>query len=71
MGLSPLETLMAIWAGLRLFGFLGFILGPVGLLLIEDLVAEYDREQPASEAISHGGEKGQPEDKKLRGEERM
>lgn len=42
MGLSPLETLMSIYVGLELFGFLGFILGPVGLMLIEDLVEEYE-----------------------------
>lgn len=41
MGLSPLETLMSMYVGLQLFGFLGFILGPVGLMLIEDLVEEY------------------------------
>lgn len=44
MGLSPLETLMSIYVGLELFGFLGFILGPVGLMLIEDLVEEYDKD---------------------------
>lgn len=43
MGLSPLETLMSIYVGLELFGFLGVILGPVGLMLIEDLVEEYDQ----------------------------
>ena len=43
MGLSPLETLMSMYVGLQLFGFLGFILGPVGLMLIEDLVEEYDK----------------------------
>lgn len=42
MGLSPLETLVSMYVGLQLFGFLGFILGPVGLLLIEDLVGEYE-----------------------------
>ena len=42
MGLSPLETLISIYVGLELFGFLGFILGPVGLMLIEDLVEEYE-----------------------------
>lgn len=41
MGLSPLETLAAIYVGLRLFGILGMILGPIGLLIIEDLVEEY------------------------------
>ena len=38
VGLSPLETLAAVYVGLQLFGFPGFILGPLGLLLIEDLV---------------------------------
>ena len=42
MGLSPLETLVSMYVGLKLFGILGFILGPVGLLMIEDLVREYD-----------------------------
>lgn len=43
LGLSPLETLMSIFIGLELFGFLGFILGPMGLMLIEDLVEEYEK----------------------------
>lgn len=38
MGLTPLESLTAIYVGWQLFGFFGFILGPIGLLLIEDLV---------------------------------
>ncbi len=38
VGLSPLETLAAVYVGLRLFGFWGLILGPLGLLLIEDMV---------------------------------
>lgn len=38
IGLSPLETLASVYVGLELFGFFGFILGPLGLLLIEDLV---------------------------------
>lgn len=38
VGMTPLETLMAIYIGLLLFGLWGFILGPVGLLLIEDFV---------------------------------
>ena len=45
MGLSPLETLASMYAGLKLFGALGVILGPVGLLLIEDLVEEYERDE--------------------------
>ena len=41
MGLSPLETLAAIYAGMKLFGILGVFLGPIGLLIIEDLAEEY------------------------------
>lgn len=43
MGLSSLETLVAMYVGLKLFGMLGFLLGPVGLLIIRDLVEEYER----------------------------
>ncbi|MCD8225374.1 MAG: AI-2E family transporter [Clostridiales bacterium] len=38
VGLSPLDTLIAMVVGLQLFGFWGFLLGPVGVLLIRDLV---------------------------------
>lgn len=38
VGLSPLETLISMYVGLELFGIAGFLLGPIGLLLIEDLV---------------------------------
>lgn len=38
VGLSPLETLISMYVGLQLFGVAGFILGPIGLLLIEDFV---------------------------------
>ena len=44
-----------MYVGLKLFGFLGFILGPVGLLLIRDLVEEYDRN--AVQAAGGGGGK--------------
>lgn len=40
VGLSPLETLIAIYVGLQLFGLFGVFLGPIGLLLIMDLVEE-------------------------------
>ena len=43
VGLSALETLVAMYVGLKLFGVLGFLLGPVGLLMIRDLVEEYER----------------------------
>ena len=44
MGLSPLETLAAIYVGLQLFGLFGFLLGPIGLLIIKDFVEEYGEE---------------------------
>ena len=42
--LSPLETLAAIYVGLQLFGLFGFLLGPIGLLIIKDFVEEYGDE---------------------------
>lgn len=42
VGLSALETLISMYVGLKLFGIAGFLLGPVGLLLIEDLVELYE-----------------------------
>ena len=41
VGLTPLETLVSMYVGLQLFGLLGFILGPIGLLIIEDIVDMY------------------------------
>lgn len=38
VGLSPLETLISMYVGLQLFGIAGFLLGPIGLLLIMDLL---------------------------------
>lgn len=45
VGLSPLETLASVYVGLELFGFFGFILGPLGLLLIEDMVEVWTKEE--------------------------
>ena len=39
VGLSPLVTLVTIFAGLKLFGLTGVILGPIGLMLILDFTA--------------------------------
>lgn len=41
MGLSSLETLLSMYVGLKLFGLAGFLLGPIGLLFIEDLTKLY------------------------------
>lgn len=41
VGLTPLETLASMFVGLQLFGLFGFIMGPIGLLIIEDIVELY------------------------------
>lgn len=41
VGLSALETLASMYVGLQLFGIAGFLLGPIGLILIEDLIELY------------------------------
>lgn len=41
VGLTPIETLVAMYVGLKLFGLTGVLLGPIGLLMIEDLVDLY------------------------------
>ncbi|CAM5795485.1 MULTISPECIES: sporulation integral membrane protein YtvI [Brevibacillus] len=38
VGLDPLLTLVALFVGLQIFGFLGLIIGPVSLVLINALV---------------------------------
>lgn len=45
VGLSPLETLIAMYVGLKLFGIPGFLLGPVGILLICDFVKAWEEER--------------------------
>ena len=42
VGLSPLGSLVSMYVGLKLFGLSGLILGPVGILLIWDLVRMYE-----------------------------
>ncbi len=37
IGITPLEELIAMFVGLRLFGIRGILLGPLGLLLIREL----------------------------------
>lgn len=44
VGLSPLETLITMYVGLKLFGIPGFLLGPVGVLLIRDLAGAVEEE---------------------------
>ncbi len=41
VGLSPLETLVSMYVGLQLFGLIGFLLGPLGFLIVQDLTELY------------------------------
>lgn len=41
IGIKPVYTLMSMYAGVKLFGFAGFILGPIGLVIITTVVREY------------------------------
>ncbi len=40
IGIKPVFTLMSIYAGLQLFGFTGFFLGPLGMIIIVTIVKE-------------------------------
>ena len=44
VGLSPPGSLVSMYVGLKLFGLSGLILGPVGVLLIGDLVRMYEEQ---------------------------
>ncbi len=46
IGIKPLFTLIAMYVGLKLFGVVGFILGPVGLIVIQTVYrAVLEREE--------------------------
>jgi len=42
IGIRPLYTLIAMYLGIRVFGVAGFILGPVGLVIIKSLYEQTD-----------------------------
>lgn len=42
VGLSPLETLISMYVGLKLFGLLGVLLGPVGVLVVKEFAGEQE-----------------------------
>lgn len=66
VGLSPLETLISMYVGLQLFGIAGFLLGPIGLLLIMDLLPsllltnqeKYRRINHTTENMEMNGDEG-------------
>ena len=37
IGIRPLYTLISMYLGIRIFGVAGFILGPIGLVIIKSL----------------------------------
>lgn len=43
IGIKPVFTMMAMYAGVKIFGISGFILGPVGLVIIVTVVREARR----------------------------
>lgn len=45
IGVKPVYTVMAMYVGLKLFGFFGFILGPVGLIIIKYAAAEFSENE--------------------------
>lgn len=51
IGIRPLYTLMAMYAGIKLFGVAGFILGPVGLVIVKTIYkAIFYKDIPVKEA---------------------
>ena len=51
IGVHPLVTLIAMYSGLKLFGFLGFILGPITALLLKNIVSGILKNRPFKEYL--------------------
>jgi predicted PurR-regulated permease PerM len=45
MGVLPIAMIMAIYLGVKLFGLIGVLLGPVGLLMIIELCKEEKKDE--------------------------
>lgn len=43
IGIKPVFTLMSMYVGIRLFGFPGFLLGPLGLVIITTITKESEK----------------------------
>lgn len=54
IGIKPLYTLISMYIGLRLFGVTGFILGPVGLLIIITVIKLVNEKASASYTLDKG-----------------
>ena len=54
IGIKPLYTLMAMYIGLKLFGLVGFILGPLGLVIIITVLKVVNEKQTISYSLDKG-----------------
>lgn len=53
IGVYPLLTLVAMYAGLRLLGFVGLILGPVTLLILKNIFTEIFKKRTLKEILEN------------------
>ena len=44
IGLRPIYTIMSMYIGFRLFGVAGFLLGPIGVLIVRQVVLLANKE---------------------------
>ena len=53
IGVHPLVTLIAMYTGLKLLGFIGLILGPITALLFKNIISGMLRNRPLKEFIEN------------------
>lgn len=53
IGIKPVYTLMAMYIGVKVFGIPGFLLGPLGLVIITTIVKEYKQRLNLSSSDSN------------------
>lgn len=54
IGIKPVFMLMSIYAGLQLFGFAGFILGPLGMITVVTIVKEASKRLNYEKTMDEG-----------------
>lgn len=55
IGIKPVYTLMAMYIGVKVFGIPGFLLGPLGLVIITTIVKEYKQRLNLNSSDSNYG----------------
>lgn len=55
IGVKPLYTLVSMYIGLKLFGVAGFILGPIGLIIIITIIKVINDKEAMSYSLDKGG----------------